>query len=148
MNYLLIFFIIMVALAPLTHFLPSKHQRKQVALRECAALNGLFVEFRSLPGQAAGNRAAPQNVIYYGLRLPASRSRPVRRQAWLQTHNQWRSLGTLAPLPEPLAACPETILASSLEEGSCGIYWQEQGDEGTVAEIARILRVWAQQIHG
>lgn len=136
----------MVALAPLTHFLPSKHQRKQVALRESAALNGLFVEFRTLPGQAAGDRSAPDNVIYYGLRLRPSRQRTVRRQAWLQSQNQWRSVGNPAPLPAPLAACPEAILASSLEEGSCGIYWQEQGDEDTVAEICRILRAWAEQI--
>lgn len=145
-NYLLIFFVVMVALAPLTHFLPSKHQRKQVALREYAALSGLFVEFRSLPGRVAGDRSAPDNVIYYGLRLRPSRQRLVRRQAWLQSHGHWQSVGKPAPLPEPLAACPDTVLASSLEEGSCGIYWQEQGDEGTVAEICRMLRAWAEQI--
>ena len=50
MKYLLILFIIALALAPLTHFLPSKRQRKVAGLREYAAVHGLFVEFRKLPG--------------------------------------------------------------------------------------------------
>ena len=90
MNYLLIAFIILVALAPLTHFLPSKRQRRQAAMREAAALGGLFVEFRSLPG-AAGGRApqAQQDVIYYGRRLAPSKGRGSRRGAWLQRDGEW-----------------------------------------------------------
>ena len=48
----LILFVIALALAPLWHFLPSKGQRKAARMREHAAVQGLFVEFRELPGAA------------------------------------------------------------------------------------------------
>lgn len=149
LNYLLIAFIVIVALAPLTHFLPSKRQRRQAAMREAAALGGLFVEFRSLPGAAAGRvPQAQQDVIYYGRRLPPSKGRGSRRGAWLQRDREWRSVGAgpRAPVPAALLACSADILAASVDEGSCGVYWQEQGDTATVGEIREILLAWAQQI--
>ncbi|MDO8862414.1 hypothetical protein Q6D67_11950 [Haliea sp. E1-2-M8] len=148
-EYLLIAFIVVVALAPLTHFLPSKRQRRQAALREAAALGGLFVEFRSLPGAAAGRvPQAQQDVIYYGRRLAPSKGRGSRRGAWLQRDGEWRSVGAgpRLPLPEPLQAGAADILGASVDEGSCGVYWQEQGDTATVGEIRDILLAWAQQI--
>ncbi|MEQ9464968.1 MAG: hypothetical protein RJQ10_14990 [Haliea sp.] len=149
MNYLLIAFIIVVALAPLTHFLPSKRQRRQAALREAAALAGLFVEFRSLPGTAAGRAPqAQQDVIYYGRRLAPSKGRGSRRGAWLQRDGEWlpAATGARTPVPGPLLACSPDILGASLDEGSCGVYWQEQGDTATVGEIHGILLAWAEQI--
>ncbi len=147
MNYLLIAFIILVALAPLTHFLPSKRQRRQAALREAAALGGLFVEFRSLPGAAAGGAPrAQQDVIYYGRRLAPSKGRGSRRGAWLQRDGQWVPVaGARAPVPEQLLACTPDSLGASLDEGSCGVYWQEQGDASTVGDIRSILLAWAEQ---
>lgn len=149
LNYLLIAFILVVALAPLTHFLPSKRQRRQAAMREAAALGGLFVEFRSLPG-AAGGRApqAQQDIIYYGRRLAPSKGRGSRRGAWLQRDGEWLSVATgpRTPLPEPLRACAADILGASVDEGSCGVYWQEQGDTANVEAIRGILLAWAEQI--
>ncbi len=149
LNYLLIAFIVVIALAPLTHFLPSKRQRRQAAMREAAALGGLFVEFRSLPGAAAGRvPQAQQDVIYYGRRLAPSRGRGNRRGAWLQRDGEWRSVtaGPRVPVPEPLRACSADILGASVDEGSCGVYWQEQGDAATVGDIRDILLAWAEQI--
>ncbi len=51
MTYLLIIFVIAVALAPLSHFVPSKRQRQIARMREYAAVHGLFVEFRGVPGR-------------------------------------------------------------------------------------------------
>lgn len=149
LNYLLIAFIIVVALAPLTHFLPSKRQRRQAAMREAAALGGLFVEFRSLPGAAAGRAPqARQDIIYYGCRLAPSKGRGSRRGAWLQRDGEWLSVsaGPRAPLPEPLQACAADILGASVDEGSCGVYWQELGDTANVEAIRGILLAWAEQI--
>lgn len=149
LNYLLIAFIVFVALAPLTHFLPSKRQRRQAAMREAAALGGLFVEFRSLPGAAAGRAPlAQQDIIYYGRRLAPSKGRGSRRGAWLQRDGEWLSVaaGPRAPLPEPLLASAADILGASVDEGSCGVYWQEQGDTTNVEAIRGILLAWAEQI--
>ena len=52
LTFLLIVFVIALALAPLGHFVPSKRQRAIARMREYAAVHGLFVEFRDLPVQA------------------------------------------------------------------------------------------------
>ena len=66
MKYVLILFVIALALAPLSHFYPSKRQRLVARMREYAAVHGLFVEFRDLPARGEpvpGERRA--QVIYY-----------------------------------------------------------------------------------
>ncbi len=147
MNYLLIAFALLVALAPLTHFLPSRRQRLQVKLRETAALNGLFLEFRELPGAVVKAHASSSDVIYYGLRLRPSRGKGRRRCAWLLRDSGWQSVGaTREPLPVALQDCMLPILAASVHEDSCGLYWQESGDGATVEHMAAILKDWAQQI--
>ncbi|GAB3272050.1 hypothetical protein [Parahaliea aestuarii] len=149
MTYLIIAFVIAVALAPLSHFMPSKQQRKQARLREAAAVQGLFVEFRDLPRNSApGAGAVRADTLYYGLRLRPSRGRERRRGAWLQEEGQWRPLGETRTVPEELLAMPETVLAASVDEGSCGIYWREAGDLSTVAELRRLLGDWGQQLTG
>jgi hypothetical protein len=41
---------------------------------------------------------------------------------------------------------PATILAASLDEGSCGIYWLEVGDEADVKQIVSALEAWQGQL--
>lgn len=147
MTYLIIIFVIALALAPLSHFVPSKQQRKQASLREAAAVSGLFVEFRELPSSGApGARGARTDSIYYGLRLRPSRGRVRRRGAWLCEEGAWRSLGERIAVPDALAQMPEGVLAASVDEASCGIYWREAGDVATVAEIQRLLAQWGEQL--
>ncbi len=47
LTYFIIIFVVALALAPLSHFLPSKRQRKVAGMREYAAVHGMFVEFRA-----------------------------------------------------------------------------------------------------
>jgi len=144
-KYLLILFIIAVALAPLSHFVPSKRQRHQARVRETAAVNGLFVEFRSLPGSASGRQppgADSGRVIYYGKRLPASLKERPRRAAWLRDGEAWRALEMGARPPDVLQELPATVSAASVDEGSCGVYWQEDGGEEEVAAIVAVLEAW------
>lgn len=147
MNYLLIAFALLVALAPLTHFIPSKRQRLQVTLRETAALNGLFVEFRGYPGPASSRQSQVADVIYYGLRLPPSRGKGRRRCVWQLRAGEWQAVGAKhEPVPVALLAAPVSMLAASVHEDSCGLYWQEAGDAATVEQMAAVLKDWAQQI--
>ena len=150
MTYLLIFFIIMVALAPLSHFVPSKRQREQARLREYAAVNGLFVEFRSLPGAAANSARQPADprIIYYGRRLPASRKQGASSLAWLREGEHWRPLNRAAGTPGILAAMPLEVLAASADEHSCGVYWSESGGVEVVEQIRQVLEDWAGQLRG
>lgn len=145
MKYLLILFVLAVALAPLTHFMPSKRQRKQARMREHAAVQGLFVEFRDLPGpqvDAALSRSS-QQVIYYGKRLPPARGKPRPRRVWLPREEGWRGLEHREPFPDCLADLPAAALAVSVDEGSCGVYWQESGEEEEASQIVELVQAWS-----
>jgi hypothetical protein len=149
-TYLLIIFIIALALAPLSHFVPSKRQRRIAHLREYAAVNGLFVEFRTLPdkaGRAAKSAALPGgDIIYYGKRLRPRRGSPVERGSWICDDEGWRGLDRRTPVPASLLQLPDGILAASVEEASCGIYWQESGSEACVEQIKQVLEAWSEEL--
>lgn len=145
MKYLLIAFVIFVALAPLSHFVPSKRQRHVARLREYAAVNGLFVEFRSLPGSNRERDAGSgtQGTIYYGKRLPASKRKGASSLSWLQNDGAWRPLQRGVAVPQALQQMPPQVLAASADEHSCGVYWQESGEVDTVECIRQNLEAWS-----
>jgi hypothetical protein len=141
--YLLIIFVLALALAPLLHVVPSKYQRRVARLREFAAVNGMFVEFRHIPegalsaAESAGHQ--PGRTIYYGLRIPASGRMERRRRAWVYGEEGWRSMPRGRSVPAPLADLPEGVFSVSIDEESCGIYWQESGEEAEIEKIYGVL---------
>lgn len=146
MTWALIALVVVMALAPLWHFKPTKRQRRQASLREAAALSGLFVEFRDLPlppARLARLAAVDRQVIYYGRRLRASRGEGRATISWWRVDDAWESLPRRQALPSALIDLPPQILAVSVSESSCGCYWREDGEADTVADIARILSDWA-----
>lgn len=144
--YVFIAVVVALAVAPLLHFLPTSTQRRQVAFREKAALGGLFVEFRDLPGY--GPRLArmgrnERQVVYYGARLPAARGDCHQRQSWWRVDDTWRGgPQRLAPLPSALRDLPSSVLAASVDSSSCGVYWRECGDPGDVSQLIHCVTVW------
>lgn len=148
MTYLLIIFVVAVALAPLSHFVPSRRQREIARLREYAAVHGLFVEFRGLPGAIAGGtrQAAGGQTIYYGQRLPASRKKSADAQAWLREGESWRALERGTDIPLVLGELPPQVLAASADEHSCGAYWRESGGVEVVEQIRQALEAWSGQL--
>ena len=141
LTYLFILFVIALAIAPLTHFLPSKRQRNVAGLREYAAVHGMFVEFRHAPGRVAVSGPVG-DVIYYGKRLPSSRANTIESGSWTRDQQGWRSVGPRRPVPAPLADLSAEIIAASVDQFSCGIYWREtEGEEG-VEHIRQILERW------
>lgn len=151
MTYLLITIIIFLALAPLWHFMPSRRQRREAKLREAAALAGLFVEFRDLPlpeAQRARLPTSERQVLYYGRRLKPARGSARRSAAWWRKDGEWRSQDPDAALPAVASEMPPAVLALGISEGSCGIYWQEDGEEETVQALAALLTRWAGDAEG
>lgn len=145
MIYLLIAGVVFLALAPLWHFAPSKSQRHQAELREVAALNGLFVEYRDLPIPQARREhlhRAERQLLYYGCRLPNLRGEPIRSVSWYRNGEEWASLPPRLPLPPIAEQLPEAVLALGLSQASCGLLWREQGDTEQVVEFARLLMLW------
>lgn len=139
MSYLIILFVIALALAPLSHFVPSKAQRKIVRLREYAAVHGLFVEFRDLPGTVSTAGAKKTPTIYYGKRVKASRQAARPTVAWSFDKDGWISVPRHEPVPDLLADLPDSVLAASADQYSCGIYWLEGGDEPDIDQICAVL---------
>jgi hypothetical protein len=151
MTYLLITIIIFVALAPLWHFMPSRRQRREAKLRETAALAGLFVEFRDLPlpeAQRARLPSSERQVLYYGRRLKRTRGDARRSAAWWRKDGEWRSSDPHAALPSVAPEMPPAVLALGITESSCGVYWQEEGEEETVRALAALLTRWAGDAEG
>lgn len=153
MTWLLILLIVAVALAPLSHFAPSKRQRQVARMREQAALSGLFVEFRTPPGAAATERQAGAvrgGIIYYGRRLPASLADGVNQVGWLRETEGWRHVGGRVPPPACLAELGQPVIAASIDPGSCGVYWTESVDaanaDAAVAEICAVLDAWLTEL--
>ena len=88
------------------------------------------------PGSDAGR------VIYYGKRLPASLKERPRRAAWIRDEEGWRALEVAGPPPALLQELPPSVPAASVDEGSCGVYWQEEGGEDDVKAIVAALEAW------
>lgn len=152
MKILLILIVVALALAPLSNFIPSKRQRQVARLREYAAVHGLFVEFRNLPGSELsrlGEKQRPEQLIYYGKRLPPSRRNLRPQQAWLAGEGgEWRGVGHRTAPPACIGLLPPAILALSQEESSCGIYWREAGNEDHVQQIVDALAAWREALAG
>lgn len=149
MEILLILVVVALALAPLTNFIPSKRQRHVARLREYAAVHGLFVEFRDLPGSSVnrvGERQRPHQLIYYGRRLPPSRREPRPQRAWLAAAEGWSGVEHRLEPPVCVQQLPPSILALSQEESSCGVYWREAGEEAQVQQIVVALESWGEQL--
>ncbi|MFT6051710.1 MAG: hypothetical protein ACI9B9_001353 [Halioglobus sp.] len=140
--FLVITFIVALALAPLAHFVPTKYQRRIAGLREYAALQGLFVEFRSPPLSvpSAAERYRPGSTLYYGLRLPINRRKEPPDQVWVRREQEWRPSAGRAASPAQLAALPDDVFAVGIDSYSCGIYWQEGGEQAEIDEISDVLK--------
>lgn len=145
LEYLLIVFVIALALAPLGHFVPSKRQREIARMREYAAVHGLFVEFRHLPALNAASVPA-RDVIYYGKRLPNRRARPVESNAWVRTGQDWQSVERRRPVPALLQELPAEIRAAGVDQSSCGVYWEESSGEAGVEQIRQVLERWCEAL--
>ena len=121
-------------------------------MRETAALAGLFVEFRRLPERQlaehqaalAPARSSPGKTIFYGKRLPPARGKRPPRCAWLLTEQGWITVEGERSVPPALRQLPPCILAASADENSCGVYWEEDGDESSVELIAGLLNSWVE----
>ena len=150
MTYLLILFVIAVALAPLSNFVPSKRQREIVRMREYAAVHGMFVEFRDVPGRTNGRSHerdhAGHNTIYYGKRLPPARKKGEKAMAWLCDSEGWLGVERRIPVPRRLADLPGQMLAAGVDENSCGVYWRESGTVEDVELIRQVLEHWAKEL--
>jgi len=148
LSYLIILFVVALALAPLSHFVPSKAQRRTSRLREYAALKGLFVEFRNPPVmQRAGLEPRHGQIIYYGKRVRSAGRGPHTRVSWVAGAGGWSGQIHSAAVPSELLDLPQGIIGASADPESCGIYWSETGDEAEIDKICEVLMSLANSLY-
>lgn len=146
---LIILLVVAVALVPLLQFAPSQRQRTIASLREHAAVNGLYVEFRDVPGRPEYRKQAgviPGTVIYYGKRLPASSQEPRQAAQWASHNEHWHSVGERRDVPPFFEQLPAGALAAGFDEDSCGVYWVESDSVADVDAICAVLSAWSKHL--
>lgn len=152
-SWLIVLVIVVVALTPLTHFVPSKKQKAIADLRQQAAIEGLFVTYRKLPmfpgkvADAAKDRTAlEEGTLYYGVRWLVKASERPAPVTWLRTQEGWKNLQRRdVVLPAALTSLPETVLAFESDSESAGIYWREEGGAEALKGISQALIALRQQ---
>ena len=122
-TYLWIALVVMVALSPLISMRPTRRQRLIADLRQQAAICGVNVQLRALPGSPEGGELLP----YYG-RLRQRGDRPVTANA------VYRREGVLfAELPMGVSHVCENLQG-------VGVFWDERGEEADVRRIDEVLK--------
>ncbi|KGE03378.1 hypothetical protein HRUBRA_02064 [Pseudohaliea rubra DSM 19751] len=65
-----------------------------------------------------------------------------RPRVWWREADGWRAGDGGGPPPGAVASLPGWVLALSIDEAGCGVYWQEAAGPEAVAAIADALRAW------
>lgn len=143
LKYLLILFIIMIALSPLLSMMPTRRQRKIADLRQRAAVCGLAVQLRDAPEALRMDTAC----AFYQRRRERDEPRLERPVLCLYIDDQWRQeQGSVNPARRALLdALPKGVLAVVGEPTGVGAFWLESGEVDDVDTIKRVLGEWVGQ---
>jgi hypothetical protein len=141
-TYLLIALVVMVALSPLITMMPTRRQRQLADLRQRAAVCGLNVQLRALPGAPEGSELLP----YYGrLRQRGDRPAPanaVYSRKSVGESEVWQcSCGDISRHQNQLlAALPPGVSHVCETSQGVGLFWDERGEEADVDRIDEVLQ--------
>ena len=135
-TWLLIIFIVFLALSPLLALMPTRRQRQVAGLRQMAALAGLRVQLRAPPG-AAGEQG-----------LVACYSLPVAAGQYLQQVGGYRNTGAEWQRLDPLSGALPARLLAELPRGvshlllvpeQVAVFWDERGSNEDIQRIKQVL---------
>ncbi len=136
MTWLLIVFIVFVALAPLISLMPTRRQKRLAAIRQAAAVAGLQVQLLEPPGPGVDKRLS----ACYGLRAQ-HRQRLGLTGNFVSEGDGWRNLDRRgSPLLSELAAgFPSGVSHLVLRPDSVMAFWDERGEVAEVETIKQAL---------
>lgn len=135
-TWLLIIFIVFLALSPLLALLPSRRQRQVARLRQMAALAGLRVQLCVPPG-AAGEQGL---VACYSLPVAAGQCLRVVG-GYRNNGGEWQHLDPLSEaLPaRMLANLPGGVSHLLLAPEQVAAFWDERGSNEDIQRIKQAL---------
>lgn len=142
MTYLLILFVLVVAIAPLLSMAPGKRQRRIAGLRQYAQSKGLVVTLAippKLPPRLVPTPNTQQLACYTRRYSLEEKRKPAKPFSLLRLDDDWYTdSGSLAGTAEVdlLGDLPADVPAVVVDRQGCSVYW---GETGTVAEIDRIV---------
>ena len=155
MNYLIILFVVAVAVGPIFWMMPSPRQKRQAALRDYALSQGFQMKVCDLPQshRAKVRKDQRQEGIVYRLMV-----QPRGRKASLshtdpanymlcQRENNEQTDNCLPLLRQALNQLPEHIVALEYNRLWFGVYWQERGTEQDIAFIKSQLLLLDDLLH-
>jgi len=146
LEYLIIVFILFLAITPILHFLPTRRQKLVTKLRNAALDNGLFVEFRkdqTLAKSILNHDGEESEIIFYGLRVPFVVGVERKSETWIREEEGWISTTKFNQFPIVLNNLPTGVFAAKADIRCYGIYWTEKGEVKDVKNISRVLTTWA-----
>lgn len=139
MSYLLIAFVVLMALSPLISALPSRRQRLIADLRQAAVMAGLYVQLKQSPAEDSD---APVTA-YYGCRRNREDGRAPANVVYRRTEQGWSALQGRWPDAklDLLSRLPAGVSAACEDFGGVGVYWNEEGERADVEVLADVLKV-------
>ncbi len=135
MAWLLIIFIVLVALSPLLSIVPSRQQRRLASLRQAAAVSGLQVQL------AQASRGGEQRLMAaYGLRAGHG-VRLTGVGSYSLTKDGWRNSDRRGPTPPTalLAVLPAGVEQLRIAPDSVWLFWDERGAEEDISQLKIVL---------
>ncbi len=163
MLWLLMFFLLVVAISPLMMMRQSPRQRRHSALRSAALGRGVKVSLVARPdGRASGSRGhGGQQYARYWLALekPQQAAGAVLHRiddnGWESAYPGWVWRDKASDrrrdpvLAELIAQLPVGVLALSWDGGSVGAIWDERGeldDIGALCDRLTALKAWRERL--
>jgi hypothetical protein len=142
-NYLIILFVVAVAVGPIFWMMPSPRQKRQAALRDYALAQGFQMKVCKIPQshRAKVREERPQEGIVYRLTVKQRGRKPRLNHSdpanymLCQRENVEQTDNCVAPLREALEQLPEDVVALEYNGLWLGVYWQERGTEQDIAAI-------------
>lgn len=144
MSYLIILFVLALALAPIMALKPSKLQKHQEKMRDRAREDGLQVQVCPLPQthRQQVRREDPESGVAYRLlwRHPLAKFQQIQFQLLREETEVNRAPApVLAALDDTLSALPASIMGIEFTSVGVAVFWREEGDVDAVDSIADAL---------
>ncbi|MFT5579724.1 MAG: hypothetical protein ACI9WS_002484 [Paraglaciecola psychrophila] len=143
MNYLIILFVVAVAVGPIFWMMPSPRQKRQAALRDYALAQGFQMKVCDLPQSHRSKvreERLEEGIVYRlivkqrGRKTALNHSDPSSYML-CQRENNEQTENCLALLRGALVQLPEDVVALEYNGLWLGVYWQERGTDEDIAAI-------------
>jgi hypothetical protein len=145
MAYLIIAFVVIMAISPIFWMRPSPRQKQLERLRDYAVKQGLDVSIAKLPEKLRYRHDFDMMTCYSKYHPRGAKQQNVLRKKWfisMEKGFDWVSRPDLEyqqQLQEITADLPESCSYVEAEQLFVAVYWREKGDSSTVDQVTEVI---------